>query len=165
MTSSMLRPGEIDSLGWLLNNLVSRVPEITDAVALSNDGLLLASSVGLTRDDGERLAAVASGFQSLARGTGGHFDRGAVRQTIVEMERGFLFVTAASNGGCLAVLSAEQSDVGLVAYEMALLVTRVGQFMSPGLREPGSGPRTDRNPQNARGLRCLCPLHRGFRRP
>jgi predicted regulator of Ras-like GTPase activity (Roadblock/LC7/MglB family) len=140
MTGSALRAGEIESLGWLLNNLVNRVPEVTDAVVLSNDGLLLAGSVGLSRDDAERLAAVASGFQSLARGSGEHFGRGAVRQTVVEMERGFLFVTAASTGGCLAVLSAERTDVGLVAYEMALLVVRVGEFVSPGPRGqlPGS---------------------------
>ncbi|MEN3359436.1 MAG: uncharacterized protein V7637_3418 [Mycobacteriales bacterium] len=136
MTSSALRAGDIESLGWLLNNLVTRVPEITDAIVLSTDGLLLAASMGLTREDAERLAAVASGFQSLAAGTGGHFGRGAVRQTIVEMERGFLFVTAASTGGCLAVLSAERSDVGLVAYEMALLVARVGGFVSPSPRAP-----------------------------
>jgi predicted regulator of Ras-like GTPase activity (Roadblock/LC7/MglB family) len=141
VTGPALRAGGIESLGWLLNNLVSRVPEITDAIVLSEDGLLLAASAGLGRDDAERLAAVASGFQSLAQGTGGHFGRGAVRQTVVEMERGFLFVTAASTGGCLAVLSAERSDVGLVAYEMALLVARVGGFVSPGLRGPlpGSG--------------------------
>jgi predicted regulator of Ras-like GTPase activity (Roadblock/LC7/MglB family) len=143
VTSAALRAGDIESLGWLLNNLVSRVPEITDAIVLSADGLLLASSVGLSRDDAERLAAVASGFQSLARGTGEHFARGAVRQTIVEMERGFLFVTAASTGGCLAVLSADRSDVGLVAYEMALLVARVGEYVSPSPRAPMSGPDLD----------------------
>jgi predicted regulator of Ras-like GTPase activity (Roadblock/LC7/MglB family) len=102
MTGSVLRPsGDFESLSWLLNNLVKRVPEITDAVVLSTDGLLLAASTGLNRDDAERLAAIASGFQSLASGSGEHFGRGAVRQTVVEMERGFLFVTAASTGGCL----------------------------------------------------------------
>jgi predicted regulator of Ras-like GTPase activity (Roadblock/LC7/MglB family) len=129
-----IRSGDLESLGWLLNNLVSRVPDITDAVVLSADGLLMASSAGLNRDDAERLAAVASGLQGLARGSGEHFNRGAVRQTIIEMERGYLFVTAASNGGCLAVLSAEGSDVGLVAYEMALLVVRVGDYVSPAVR-------------------------------
>jgi uncharacterized protein len=138
------RSGDIESLGWLLNNLVSRVPDITDAVVLSADGLLLASSAGLNRDDAERLAAVASGLQGLARGSGEHFDRGAVRQTIIEMERGYLFVTAASNGGCLAVLSAESSDVGLVAYEMALLVVRVGDHVSPAVRAPASNADSTR---------------------
>ena len=128
------RPGETDSLHWLLDNLVTRVPEVSDAIVLSNDGLLVAATRSLNRDDAERLAALASGFQSLARGTGGHFDRGPVRQTIVEMERGFLFVTAASAGGCLAVLAEAGTDVGLVAYEMALLVVRVGDFLGVAAR-------------------------------
>jgi predicted regulator of Ras-like GTPase activity (Roadblock/LC7/MglB family) len=135
MTGSALRSsGETESLGWLLNNLVHRVPEITDAVVLSTDGLLMAASAGLNRDDAERLAAVASGFQSLAAGSGEHFDRGAVRQTVVEMERGYLFLMSISDGSCLAVLAAPNCDIGLVAYEMTLLVERVGQQLTPELR-------------------------------
>jgi predicted regulator of Ras-like GTPase activity (Roadblock/LC7/MglB family) len=57
-----------------------------------------------------------------------------VRQTIIEMESAFLFVTAAGNGACLAVLGAEDSDVGLVAYEMAMLVARVGQYLATEAR-------------------------------
>ena len=56
------------------------------------------------------------------------------------MERGFLFVTAASAGGCLAVLSAGRTDVGLIAYEMALLAARFGRFVSPGRRTTPSDP-------------------------
>jgi uncharacterized protein len=129
----------IASLGWVLDSLVKRIPEITDAIMLSTDGLLLAASAGLDRENAERLAAVASGLQSLARGTGTHFDRGGVRQTIVEMERGFLFVTATTTGGCLAVLSAGRTDIGLVAYEMALVVARVGELAGPGARPALTG--------------------------
>ena len=84
----------------------------------------------LTREDAEHLAATAAGFQSLARGIGHHFGGGSVRQTIVEMENSFLFVTAAGEGSCLAVLSPASADAGLIAYEMALLVKRVGQHLS-----------------------------------
>ena len=59
-----------------------------------------------------------------------HFNGGAVRQTIVEMDDAFLFVTAAGQGACLAVLSAADSDIGVIAYEMAMLVTRVGQYLT-----------------------------------
>jgi uncharacterized protein len=52
-----------------------------------------------------------------------------VRQTVVEMEEAFLLVTAAGLGACLAVLADSDADLGLVAYEMAMLVTRVGQTM------------------------------------
>lgn len=124
----------VGSLSWLLDDLVDRLAQADHAVVLSSDGLLIASSRGISREDGEHLAAVASGFQSLARGAGRHFGGGGVRQIIIEMDAGFLFVTAAGHGACLAVLGADQADVGLIAYEMAMLVTRVGQFLATPAR-------------------------------
>jgi predicted regulator of Ras-like GTPase activity (Roadblock/LC7/MglB family) len=121
-------------LTWLVNDLVGRVDQTRHAVVLSADGLLMATSRDLRQDDAEHLSAVAAGFQSLARGAGRHFNGGAVRQTIVEMESAFLFVTAAGNGACLAVLGSADADVGLIAYEMAMLVTRVGRYLSTPAR-------------------------------
>jgi hypothetical protein len=61
------RSGELD---WLLDDLVLRVHEVRHAVVLSNDGLAVGASTDLAREDAEHLAAVASGFHSLAKGTG-----------------------------------------------------------------------------------------------
>ncbi|CAO5259624.1 MULTISPECIES: roadblock/LC7 domain-containing protein [unclassified Frankia] len=130
-----MRPlGPSENMSWLLNNLVKKVPEVTYVIALSSDGLLLATSYGMDRTTADQLAAVASGFNSLARGAGRFFGGGSVRQTIVEMDEGFLFVTAVGDGSCLAILSSPGADIGLIAYEMALLVTRVGEFLTPELR-------------------------------
>jgi predicted regulator of Ras-like GTPase activity (Roadblock/LC7/MglB family) len=121
-------------LAWLLDDLVDRVAEVKQAVVLSADGLLIAASRGLSREDADHLAAVASGFQSLARGAGRQFRGGNVRQTIIEMDTMFLFVTAAGQRANLAVIGSEDADVGLVAYEMAMLVTRVGQYLTTPTR-------------------------------
>jgi hypothetical protein len=40
------------------------------------------------------------------------------KQTVVEMQRGFLFVMAISDGSCLIVLAATSCDLGGVGYEM-----------------------------------------------
>lgn len=117
-------------LTWLLDDLVERVPTAQQAVVLSADGLLMGASAGLAREDAEHLSAMAAGFQSLAKGASRHFRAGPVRQTVVEMEDAFLFVTAAGQGACLTVLASADADLGLIAYEMAMLVTRVGQNMS-----------------------------------
>jgi predicted regulator of Ras-like GTPase activity (Roadblock/LC7/MglB family) len=117
------------NLTWLLDDLVERVPSAQQAVVLSADGLMMGASTGLAREDAEHLSAMAAGFQSLAKGAARHFGAGPVRQTVVEMESAFLFVTAAGQGACLAVLAGSDADLGLVAYEMAMLVTRVGEFM------------------------------------
>ncbi len=117
-------------LDWLLDDLVSRVVHIEKAVILSRDGLAIGASAGLSKEDADHLSAAAAGFQSLARGVGRHFGGGPARQIIIEMESEFLFVTAAGEGSCLAVLATAAADVGLVAYEMAILVKRVGEHLS-----------------------------------
>jgi predicted regulator of Ras-like GTPase activity (Roadblock/LC7/MglB family) len=136
------KASSVSGLSWLLDDLVDRIAEAKQAVVLSADGLLIAASRGLSREDAEHLSAVAAGFQSLARGAGRHFGGGRVRQTIIEMETAFLFVTAGGQGACLAVLAAHDADIGLIAYEMAMLVTRVGQYLSASSR-PMAG-RMDR---------------------
>ena len=125
------------NLTWLLDDLIERVPSALQAVVLSADGLMMGASAALSREDAEHLSAMAAGFQSLAKGASRHFRAGPVRQTVVEMESAFLFVTAAGQGACLAVLASAEADLGLIAYEMAMLVTRVGQNMSAGQRAAG----------------------------
>jgi predicted regulator of Ras-like GTPase activity (Roadblock/LC7/MglB family) len=129
----MPRSGQLD---WLLDDLVTRVARVTKAVILSRDGLAVGSSESMSREDTEYLCAAAAAFQSLARGTSQHFGGGAVRQTVIEMDTAFLFVMAAGEGSCLAVLAEQGADVGMVAYEMALLVTRVGQHLAVSRRSP-----------------------------
>ena len=126
-------------LGWLLDDLASRVAHFRRSVILSRDGLVVAASSGLPRDDAERLAALASGVQSLAAGAGQHFAAGDVRQTIIELRNALLFITAAGNGSCLAVLCPADADAGLVAYEMARLVKRAGPHLEARPRFPAAG--------------------------
>jgi predicted regulator of Ras-like GTPase activity (Roadblock/LC7/MglB family) len=96
-------------------------------------------SEGFPRDRADQLAAVASGLTSLTSGASRIFEGGEVNQTVVEMERGFLFLMAVSDGSALAVLAAPDSDIGLVGYEMALLVDRVGRMVQATARVPLSG--------------------------
>jgi predicted regulator of Ras-like GTPase activity (Roadblock/LC7/MglB family) len=116
-------------VNWLLDELTARTPTIRHAVLLSTDGLAIAASRNLNREDREHLAAVSSGFNSLAKGATRQFGAGSVRQSMVEFDDGFLFVVAAGSGTCLAVFAEAESDIGLVAYEMARLVKQVGEHM------------------------------------
>jgi predicted regulator of Ras-like GTPase activity (Roadblock/LC7/MglB family) len=125
-------------LDWLLDDMTERVEHIRHALVLSNDGLVTGASSGLAREDAEHLAAVSSGLQSLARGSGRHFRAGNPRQTMVEFDEALLLVTAAGDGSCLCVLTEAEADVGQVAYEMTLLVNRVGEHLGLAVRRPGS---------------------------
>lgn len=123
-------------LSWLLDNLVDQVAHVEQALILSTDGLIMASSRDLTREDGEHLSALAAGLHSLAQGAGVHFRGGNVRQIIIEMEKAFLFVITAGKGTCLAVLTSAEPNVGLIAYEMAMLVRRMGKHLGTEPRFP-----------------------------
>lgn len=120
--------------GWLVTNFTDRVPGVAHAVVVSADGLLLTCSARLPRDRADQLAAIAAGVISLTEGASRCFDAGGVVQTIIEMDHGIVALMAISDGSCLAVLAAPTCDIGLVGYEMTLLVDRVGQLLTPELR-------------------------------
>ena len=126
----MAQPNTSGQLSWLLDNLVERVEYIRQALVLSRDGLVIAASQNMSQEDGDHLSALAAGLQSLARGAGQQFAGGEVRQTIIEMESAFLFIMAAGTGSCLAVLSSADANVGVMAYEMAMMVRRMGKYLT-----------------------------------
>ena len=121
------------NLNWLVASFVERVPSVTEAVVVSSDGLLIAMSDGFDRAGGDRLAAVAAGLISIARGAGQPMHSGAVSQIIIEMEHALLLVMCISDGSALAVTATRPCDIGLVAYEMALLVEKAGPALTPRL--------------------------------
>ncbi|MBW0271597.1 dynein regulation protein LC7 [Nocardia sp. MH4] len=127
-------------LAWLLDDL--ELDGVRFAVLLSDDGLRLAHSAGITRDEAERFAAAASGLRSLGKalgefcGTAGN----PVRQNMTEYEEGMVLITAGGAGTLLGVATTSDVDLALVAHRMNELAARVG-------RELGTAPRrNDRSP-------------------
>ena len=131
----MTRPPTMQDMGWLLSNFADSVAGIAHVVAVSADGLLLASSRDLPPERADQLAAITSGVVSLTDGASRMFNAGHVQQTIIEMDSGYLFLMTISDGSSMAVLAARSCDVGQVGYEMALLVERVGAALVPAPRE------------------------------
>jgi uncharacterized protein len=124
---------EARNLNWLVSNFVAGVPGVTQAAVVSSDGLLIASSDGIDRIAADRLAAVAAGLQSIARGASVPLSGGAVHEVIVELEHVILFVMSISESSVLAVTASRPCDVGLVGYEMAVLVERCAAALTPAL--------------------------------
>ncbi|MGH3606729.1 MAG: roadblock/LC7 domain-containing protein [Pseudonocardiaceae bacterium] len=120
--------------GWLVDDFVNRVAGVAHALVVSAEGMPMSASAHLPRDRADQLAAVASGLVSLAQGAARCFDAGQVVQTVVELERGIMLLMSISGGSSLAVLAAPSCDIGLVGYEMTLLVDRVGQQLTPHSR-------------------------------
>ena len=121
-------------LDWLVTSFAERIPGVESVVVLSTDGLVLALSDKLDKDTADTLAAVTSGLASLTAGAARHMGAGNVNQVIVEMDGGYLFVTTVSEGSALAVMCGPECDIGLIGYEMSMLVARIGQVLTPALR-------------------------------
>jgi uncharacterized protein len=122
-------------LNWLVTDFVGRVPDVAHAVIVSSDGLVVAVSAGFPEDRADRLAAVTAGLASLVQGAARMFEAGGVNQTVVEMDAGVLVVMTISHGASLAVLAGPDGKMGLIAYEMALLVERAGRMITPATRD------------------------------
>jgi uncharacterized protein len=125
---------DAQSLNWLVETFVRNTAGVAHAAVISSDGLLVAVSDRLDRARADQLAAIASGVESLTQGAARLFQAGSVNQTVVEMEKGFLFVMSVRDGSCLAVLATPSCDVGLIGYEMAMMVAKVGEVLTPQLR-------------------------------
>lgn len=139
---------EARNLRWLLSNLVEEVPGARSVAVVSSDGLLLLSSdpeqnaeaANTVIREGPRgssadLATIVSGIGSLTIGAAKLMDGGGVKQTMVSMEDGSVFVMVISDGSLLGVYATPDCDMSVVAYHMALFVGRAGHVLTPELRD------------------------------
>jgi uncharacterized protein len=124
---------EAVNFSWLLDNFVKSVPGVRHTLVVSADGLLMAMSDDLDRTSGDQLSAIVSGMASLTRGAARQLQCGQVRQSIVEMDDLFLFTMSINDGSVLSVMADATCDVGLIGYEMALLVSRTETTLTPQL--------------------------------
>jgi len=121
------------NVNWLMVNFVRSTPGVDHALAVSSDGLLIALSSSLDRAAADKLAAIITGMRSLAHGAAGELNKGQVMQVLIEMTGGYLFVSAISGGSTLGVVTSRDCDLGLVGFEITLLVERVGAQLTPTL--------------------------------
>ena len=124
---------EAANFSWLLDNFVKSVPDVHHTLVVSADGLLMAMSEDLDRTNGDQLAAIVSGMSALTGGAARQLSGGEVRQAIVEMDSLFMFLMSVSDGSVLSVVASATCDVGLIGYEMALLVSRTEATLTPQL--------------------------------
>jgi uncharacterized protein len=122
-----------DRLNWLLANFVRDTDGVRDAVAVSSDGLLVATSSGLDRTEADHLAAIVSGLTSLGRSAARRYAFDGLKLIMIEMRRGFLLVSQIEGGSCLGVLADATGDLGLIGYEIAVLADRFGAILTPEL--------------------------------
>lgn len=129
---STTRMGAQD-INWMLTNFSRNTPGVDQCIAVSSDGLLMATASNLDRASADKMAAIVTGLRSLADGASKVLNTGGLAQVIIEMGTAYLFVSAISGGATLGVVTARDADLGLIGYEITMLVQRVGTQLTPEL--------------------------------
>jgi len=126
---------EARNFNWLVTRFAQGTAGAIAAMAVSSDGLLIAVSSGLVRENADRLAAISSAMLSLANGVSDCHPLGSPDKVIIELGQGYLLVCTISAGCSLGVLASKQAGLGTIAYEMAMFANRASTVLTPQLIE------------------------------
>ncbi|TDC23808.1 roadblock/LC7 domain-containing protein [Streptomyces sp. 8K308] len=123
-------------LSWMLESALE-VPGARHAILVSADGLLMARSNDVNKDEADTIAAAMSGMQSLSRTVAGFSGdtRMQWRQTVVEFDGGWVFLISAGEGAYLAVSASLQVDMADITFRMQQLVGQLGKVLTTPPRE------------------------------
>jgi uncharacterized protein len=135
MTSPAGVSVEAQNFNWLVARFAQETAGVIAAIAVSSDGLLVASSAVLERANADRLAAISSAMLSLSNGVSECYPLGEPDKVVIELADGYLLVCTISVGCALGVLAAKQASLGTVAFEMALFANRASGVLTPLLIE------------------------------
>lgn len=124
---------EAQQFNWLLGRFATETAGVNEAIAVSADGLLIAMSAGVDRADADRLAAITSAITSLANGAARVYDLGGMNKVIIDLDRGYLLVSSIGPSSALGVLATKDTNLGNLAYDMAMFANRAGAVLTPAL--------------------------------
>jgi predicted regulator of Ras-like GTPase activity (Roadblock/LC7/MglB family) len=121
------------NVSWMLDSFVRETPEVEQVIGVSSDGLLMSMSVRMDRGAADKLGATVSGMTTLASSACRLLNKGGLTQVIIEFSGGYLIASLISGRAYLGVVTSRNCDLGLVGYETAMLVGRVGALLTPEL--------------------------------
>ncbi|MEV0222854.1 roadblock/LC7 domain-containing protein [Streptomyces sp. NPDC050704] len=125
-----------NDVSWMLDGVLE-IPGALHAVLISADGLLMAASKEVGKDNADTVAAAMSGVQSLSRSLAFFVDGSDLkwRQTLVEFDGGWVFLISAGEGAYLAVSASIDIDMADITFRMQQLVGQLGKALTTPPRE------------------------------
>lgn len=125
-----------NKLTWMLSSL--DLEGVRYSVLISGDGLRMAHSDTITRDEADAFAAAVSGVQSLGKALAGMCgdEHNRLRQNLIEYDQALVLVTAAGQNAMLGVCAEPTADAGLIVHRMNDLASRLGNELGSETRRP-----------------------------
>jgi predicted regulator of Ras-like GTPase activity (Roadblock/LC7/MglB family) len=119
----------------MINAVAAQVSDVLAVALASSDGLLVAASDAVDRDQGDELAAVACGLISIVSGTTARMFAGdPVDYALAKLKERMLLVRPVADGSVLAVIASADSDLAAVDAKSGELAAWVSQVLTPELR-------------------------------
>jgi len=133
----------LDSLNQILRKLQSESPGVEASALISEDGLMIASS--LTPDMEEtRVAGMAATLQNLGGRAAIELARGEVQEVIVRGERGYAVMIRVGHSALLLALANEVGKLGLIYFDMLEAIKALEKVLASGSHT--GEIRGDKNP-------------------
>ena len=128
MTSAAENSPDLD---WLITSFAERIPGVESVVVLSTDGLVTAVRRARQGHGRHRRRHLRP---RQPHGGGGPAHGGRQRQPGHRRDGRLPLRHHHQRGSALAVMCGPDCDIGLIGYEMSMLVARIGQVLTPALR-------------------------------
>lgn len=107
----------LDNLNKILGRLQSDSPGVEASALISEDGLMIASSLTPNMEE-TRVAGMAATLQNLGTRAAVELARGKVREVIVRGDGGYAVMISTGRGALLLALANESSKLGLIFFDM-----------------------------------------------
>lgn len=124
-------PSRQDLITSALERLATTLgSEMTGAVAVSNDGIALASRMS-SDINADRVGAVAATMIGVTRRVSGELRIGVAEETIIKSSNGLFLVVPAGSEALLAVSLREGANLGLVRIELRDAAVAIKSALEP----------------------------------
>ncbi|MGB0389313.1 MAG: roadblock/LC7 domain-containing protein [Ardenticatenaceae bacterium] len=117
-----------EALNETLEDILDNSFDITGALVVSRDGLVMASRLPGGLDDG-RVGAVSAGVLSLGVRSITQLGRGDFKQILAQGTRGNVIVTSAGSKAAFVALTNPSANLGMAFFEANEAAERIGRIL------------------------------------
>lgn len=117
-----------EALNHTLRALTTESPDVTAAVLVSEDGLLLASALPQHVEE-LRVGGMSATLLALGARAATELGLGKPEQVLIKGQHGYAVVSTAAQGTVLLCLAREQAKLGLVFLDMSRAVKEIAKVL------------------------------------